>query len=208
MRKVLGLLMSLLLVSSLAACRWRPPAATVDGEAITEQDLKDDIDVLRNNPELASVLFSASGPIGTDEDASVPSDLTAGVLTGRILGQLAADGYARSGKQLSPEDEQARRTELNDQLASLVGSQEVLDAVPDEYLNRIVERAMHVTTLIEGLEGQEANDALTAVYSQGSVTIDPRYGTWDTSVFQVVVNPPPGVSGTTPPPTVDADAGA
>lgn len=203
MRKVMGLLMSLVLMTSVAACRWRPPAATVDGHAITAQDLEDDIEVLRNNPELASTIFSTASELDADVDAPVPSSVTAQVLTGRILAQLAADGYARSGKQLTPEQEHARRTELTEQLASIVGSREALDAVPDEYLARIVERAMHITTLIEGVEDEQVNQTLTAVYSQGDVTIDPRYGTWDPTVFQVVANPPPGVSGQPQPAAVD-----
>ena len=80
-RRVAAAALSLLLVVGASGCRWRPPAASVNGEEISAADLRSDIDMLRDNPELASLVFTAVPP----EGEPVPADLTAQVLTMRII---------------------------------------------------------------------------------------------------------------------------
>lgn len=204
MRKVVGAALSLLLVLGAAGCRWRPPAATVDGHPITAQNLQDDIGILTDHPDLADVLYGdllASDPRvsafvkGAPESRDgqpTPSTLTSNVLTGRIFEQLFADAYERSGKKLSAEQEAAQRASLTDQLRSILGSQEKLDSVPASYVDRIVGRAVHAQALLDGVEDAKVNDTVAALLSAGTVTIDPRYGTWDGTAFKVINNPAPG----------------
>jgi hypothetical protein len=191
-RKPLGVALAVLLVLGLVGCRWRPPAATVNGHDITAEDLQDDIDTLRANPELAALIYPASG-FGDGDDSTVPAAVTADVLTGRILEQLVADGYARSGRQLSSEEDAEQREALTaDLLEALGGNQQTLDRLPDRYVERLVTRAVSVTALTRDLSQEDVSPTMRAVLAQGEVTVDPRYGHWDAESLVVVPNPAPG----------------
>ncbi|MGD9750314.1 MAG: hypothetical protein AB7W59_04880 [Acidimicrobiia bacterium] len=181
--------LSLLLVVGLAGCRWRPPAASVDGEEITVDELKDDIDMLRDNPELAGLVFSVVPP----EDAPVPADLTAQVLTMRIVEPMLADSYERSPNKLSAEDEAAQRQDLESQLlAALGGDQATLDRIPDAYVDRLVGRLVHSTALFSDVPAEERPAVAQALFGSYDIEVDPKYGSWDPLNYQVVTNPVPG----------------
>jgi hypothetical protein len=206
-RKLVGATLAVLLLVGLSACRWRPPAATVNGHEITEQDLQDDIATLRESPELAALIYPASGFSG--DDSTVPSSVTADVLTGRILEQLVADGYARSGKQLSAQDDAAQREALTaDLLQALGGSQETMDRLPDDYVERLVTRAVSVTAMTRELAQEDVAAAMRSMLAQGEVTVDPRYGTWDPEALAVVPNRAPGDRPDAPDDSDGASTGA
>lgn len=188
-RRVAAAALSMLLVVGASGCRWRPPAASVNGEEITAADLRSDIDMLRDNPELASLVFTAAPP----EGEPVPADLTAQVLTMRIIEPMLADSYERSPKKLSAEDEANQRKDLETQLLdALGGDPAVLDKVPDAYVDRLVGRLVHSTALFSDIPAEERQAAAQSLFGAYDIDIDPKYGTWDTTNFEVVTNPVPG----------------
>lgn len=188
-RRVAAAVLAMLLLVGLAGCRWRPPAASVNGDEISTDDLKADIDMLRDNPELANLVFTAVPP----EGEPLPADLTAQVLTMRIVEPMLADSYERSPKKLSAEDEAAQRTDLESQLLdALGGDQAVMDRIPDAYVERLVGRLVHSTVLFSDIPSEERPAAAQALFGVYDIEVDPKYGQWDPTSFQVVTNPVPG----------------
>lgn len=191
MRRILSALLSLSVVAALAGCQWRPPAATVNGEEITAADLEADVEVMRDNPELAAAFQLSVGA----EGEPVPSQVTAQLLTIRIGEIVLSDAYERSADKLSAEDEQAQRDNINAQLLSAVGSQEAIDKIPESFRTRLLDRFVHSSGLLADVPDENFQAAVTALFGAYDVDIDPRYGTWDTTTFEVITNAPPGVSG-------------
>lgn len=187
-RRVAAALAMVLLVAS-AGCRWRPPAASVNGEEISTDDLRADIDMLRDNPELANLVFTAVPP----EGEPLPADLTAQVLTMRIVEPMLADSYERSPKKLSAEEESSQRADLEAQLLdALGGDPAVMDRIPDAYVDRLIGRLVHSTVLFSDIPGEERPAAAQALFGAYDIEVDPRYGQWDRATFAVVTNPSPG----------------
>ncbi|MFN0027268.1 MAG: hypothetical protein ACKV2O_08820 [Acidimicrobiales bacterium] len=205
---LLGLLVVLVASAGLSACRWRPAAVTVNGHEISAEDLQADLRVLRDNPALADGLVGGPGAIGGPElsDGVVPSQVTAVLLTYRIIEQLVIDAGNASSSRPDDQTFETARKAAYDRLAALLGSaptdpaadptapaapaaQLVNDADPAT-LGLLERRAIfevHGAALLEGLDDQQQAEIVTRVLGGGTVTIDPRYGTWDSVNVQVIL---------------------
>lgn len=197
------LLTAALLIPMLAAsgglsgCQWRPPAATVNDTEISVDQLQDDLETLQANPEIAGAFFQSSAGLlssVSEDGAKVPAVLTADVLGAIILERLFEAAYARSDKRVSEESFAARKVELRQELDAFLGSPDVVEAAPDDYIERVLAREVRVRTLLEGVEDPAERQALVlAALGRGEVSVDPRFGVWDTTQFQVVTNDAVGV---------------
>ena len=181
----------------LSGCQWRPPAATVNDTEISVDQLQEDLETLQANPEIAGAFFQSSAGLlssVSQDGAKVPAALTADVLGAIILERLFEAAYARSDKRVSEESFAARKVELRQELDAFLGSPDVVEAAPDDYIERVLAREVRVRTLLEGVEDPAERQAqVLAALGRGEVTVDARFGVWDTTQFQVVTNDAVGV---------------
>ncbi len=205
---VLVLMAALVASTGLSACRWRPPAATINGQEISAEELQADLRVLRENPGLVQAVFGGPAAIGDPEfgEGVVPALVTASVLRYRIIEKLVIDAGNASTRRPDEQTLETTRKEVYDQLVALLGPPENLTAAganqatagqaelvkeldPDTL--RLVERRSrffaYAAVLFDGLDDQQRAETEIRVVGGGEITIDPRYGSWDSASVQVVL---------------------
>ena len=191
MRRILSAALSLLLVAGLAGCNWRPAAATVNGAEITTADLQEDLTLMRESPELAAA-FQLSIP---PEGEPVPSGVTANLLTLLIAEAILAQSYRNSDKKLAADQEQQQRAKVLEDLTAALGSEALVAKLPPAFVARLTDRFIHSNALLSDVPQEDFAATVTELFGGFEVTVDPRYGTWNSANFEVVPDAPPAVGG-------------
>jgi len=189
-RRIVNVAMSLLLVAGVAACQWRPPAATVGDTEITVAELDADVQMMREHPDLAA----AFNLFLTPEGEPVPAAVTAQLLTLRIAEIVLAESYERSDNKLAADAEQELRDKIRAELAGALGSPEAVDELPSAFVQRLLDRFVHAEGLLGSVPEDEAQGAALALFDAFDIKVDSRFGTWDPEALEVTPNLPPGAS--------------
>ncbi|MCZ7528038.1 MAG: peptidylprolyl isomerase [Acidimicrobiia bacterium] len=146
-RRASLLVVSLVLVAS-ACSRLAPPAATVDGHRIEQDDFLDEVAVLGAHPELVGALFGPSAPAteGAGPD-TVSSSLSALWLTQLVAQQVLDQRFEDAGLELTTEDRQSTDARFE----QAVG-EDTWNRVPGWFRERLVDRIARFTLAGAGAE--------------------------------------------------------
>lgn len=197
MRKVLVSAVAAAVLVAGGCSQWRPPAASVDGTDISAGAVERDAKALRDNPAFAVALLQQDvSTVVTDKRA--PASLTAQLLTQRIRQEVLDRAIATRGIEVTDEDRAAARqqladavTQISQQGAAGPGATGSLDDVPADYVDRFVDFIADSQALFADVAPEDQVALVEEIFSDVDVTVDPRFGSWDTSDYSVVPDSPP-----------------
>lgn len=143
----------------------RPAAATVNGDSISQEELDDELEAIRDNEDyLASI--EAGGLAVTGEGAgTLTNAFVSRVLTRQIFLKLVRDEVERRDLEVS---EELRQQALPSVIES-VGGEDIFDQFPKGYRDTLVRRSAEVAVLQADLGGPEVTDAdVEAFYEENA----------------------------------------
>lgn len=158
------------LLVALSACGplAAAPAATVNGQAITEAELREELDAIRENEGYLQILQQPGDPtqaplqvLGRGK-GTLDSEFVARVLGRQILLELIHQEFIRLQLELSDADRDAARQQIVAELG-----EEIVNGFPEGYRDTIVRRNAEVTKLQQALADVEIDDAaIEAFYEE------------------------------------------
>jgi hypothetical protein len=143
----------------------RPAAATVNGETISQQDLDDELEAIRDNEDyIASI--EAGGLAVTGEGAgTLTNAFVSRVLTRQIFLKIVHDEVERRDLEITDDELESVRPSV----IQSVGGEEVFDQFPAGYRDTLVRRNAEVARLQRDLGGPEITDAdVQAFYEENA----------------------------------------
>jgi parvulin-like peptidyl-prolyl isomerase len=160
---VLGV--ALVAALALTACGDDDAAvATVNGSEISESDLRDDLEVLREHPDFARALYGTEIP--AEQGGALDRESSAAVLSRKILVELVEQEFDERDLEISSEDREAVESTFSPEL------EELLDQVPSDFADRFRTWQAQMWVLRDAL-GAEAADR------PSEVTDDDLQDFWD-----------------------------
>ena len=145
-----------------------PPAAVVNGEEITEEELREELDAIRENDEYVQILQQPGDPTQAPlqvlgrGDGTIDSEFVARVLGRQILLELIHQEFERRKLKLSD-------TELKsaaDQIEAELG-EDIVKKFPAGYRDTIARRNAEVAKLQQDLADVDVDDAaIEAFYEE------------------------------------------
>lgn len=145
----------LALVAGACGDTVRPPAATIDGTKISQDDLDAELQAIRDNKAyLSSIEQGGLAVAGKGED-TVSTAFVGRVLTRQIFLHIVHGEVARRKLQVTAVD----RAEVQPQVVQSVGGDEIFQKFPRGYRDTLVLRSAEVAKLQNVLGGATADDA-------------------------------------------------
>lgn len=143
----------------------RPAAATVNGVSITQEELDDELEAIRDN-EAYIASIEAGGMAVTGEGAGTLSNsFVSRVLTRQIFLRLVHDEVVR--RELEVTDEQLESVRPG--VIQSVGGKDIFEQFPSGYRDTLVRRNAEVALLQSDLAGPPATDAdIAAFYEENA----------------------------------------
>ena len=145
-----------------------PPAAVVNGEEITEAELREELDAIRENEEYVQLLQQPGDPTQAPlqvlgrGDGTIDSEFVARVLGRQILLELIHQEFERRDLELTD----AELKTASEQIEAELGK-ELVDAFPKGYRETIARRNAEVAKLQQDLADVEVDDAaIEAFYEE------------------------------------------
>lgn len=161
---VFGLFVALVLVGAGCAA-IEPPAAVVNGEEITEDELREELDAIRGNEEYLQILQQPGDPTQAPlqvlgrGNATFDAGFVARVLSRQILLELISQEVRRRDLELTDAELDVAREQITAELG-----EEVVRKFPRGYRDTIVRRNAEVTKLQSALADVEIDDEAIATY--------------------------------------------
>lgn len=157
-----------LVVSAACGPLAAAPAAVVNGEEITEAELREELDAIRENDEYVQLLQQPGNPtqaplqvLGKGE-GTIDSEFVARVLGRQILLELIHQEVEKRGLKVS----EAELKDAGDQIKAELGA-ELVKKFPDRYRKTIARRNAEVAKLQQDLADVEVDDAaIKAFYEE------------------------------------------
>lgn len=141
----------------------RPPAATVNGTKITQDDLEAELEAIRGNEGYLQSIEQQGLSVAGEGEGTITNDFVSRVLTRQILLLLVHE-------ELEERDLEVGEAELAAEVQGVhqsVGGEEVFNRFPKAYRDTLVRRNAEVAKLQAELGGNEVTDeAIRAFYDQ------------------------------------------
>jgi hypothetical protein len=155
-------LFALVPVLAGAACgsSVRPNAATVDGTAITQSMLDEELQAIQANKAYAASIEGGGTKVAGTGAATISNEFVGKVLTRQIFYQLIHAEFLRKKLKLTPADLTAARPAA----AQGVGDESTLKKFPKAYQDTLVRRNAEVTKLTTALSNVVIDDAAIKKY--------------------------------------------
>jgi parvulin-like peptidyl-prolyl isomerase len=155
----------LALVAGACGDTVRPSAATVNGEAITQDELDDELEAIEGNEAYLAQIESGGMAVRGTGDGTISNAFVSRVLTRQILLKLVHDEFER--RDLEVEDADLQNAEPS--VIQSVGGEEVFNAFPKAYRDTLIRRNAEVAVLQAALGGPEVTDeAVAEFYEQNA----------------------------------------
>ena len=135
-------------------------AATVNGAQISATQLEDELRDIRANRRYVELLESQNVRVEGSGEGTFNSALTAQMLTFDIFYELVHQEVVRRGIKIAPADREAARQAV----AAQMGGDEVLNAFPQRYRDKLVHRRAESETLATALAGGGDEQAVRQYY--------------------------------------------
>jgi hypothetical protein len=179
-----------LLLVGCSGGRIPPPAATVEGTTITQDDLADEVDVFLAVTPSAQAAFE--GPTPTDRIEDLNRNALAFLIQQELVdAYAAAHGVAPTAEQLQQGLQQTitdagGKQALDRQLAE----RGLTDANVREYQRQLATRQAVAASLAPNGDQQAQNQAfgawITQALAAASMDVNPRFGALDTQLGQLL----------------------
>ncbi|MEA3075740.1 MAG: peptidyl-prolyl cis-trans isomerase [Actinomycetota bacterium] len=159
---LLLVLFALVPVLAGAACgsSVRPNAATVDGNAITQTMLDDELEAIQANKEYVAGISSGGSKVEGEGAGTLSTVFVGRVLTRQIFLQLVHAEFERKKLKLTPAD----LTKARPTIAQDVGGENILKKFPKAYQDTLARRNAEVAKLQESLSAIVIDDAAIKKY--------------------------------------------
>lgn len=143
----------------------RPVAATVNDTKISQADLDEELEAIRDNEEyIQSIEQGGLAVTGTGE-GTLTNAFVSRVLTRQIFLTLVTDELEERGLELSDADRQAAAEGVQQS----VGGKEIFDKFPKPYRDTLVRRNAEVARLQAELGGNDVTDQAVQEYYEANV---------------------------------------
>jgi hypothetical protein len=183
---VVGALLTVVVVAVvvvlLVTGRGNSTAVTIDGDAISQSTVNNDLASLAGNAELRAN-FESGGQTLARADGSVSSDFTSTYLTRIVEARAINDELERRDLTIDPHD----RAQLSKQAAKS------LEGLTGHAQDVLLTTALGSQKLTDELGADAADAAIAKAVRRLQVSVDPRYGFVDRRTGQVCA--PTGCSG-------------
>ena len=150
----------LALVAGACGDTIRPSAATVNGEAITQDELDDELEAIEGNEAYLASIESGGLAVKGTGDGTITNAFVSRVLTRQILLRLVHDEFER--RELKVEDSDLESAEPS--VIQSVGGEEVFRAFPKDYRDTLLRRNAEVAVLQQALGGRAVTDEAVAEF--------------------------------------------
>lgn len=156
MRRPLLLVLLLALVG-LTACgnTLRPPAASVNGQEISEEALEEEVRAIQANQEYVSAIEQGGRRVRGSGSGTLDNQFVGALLTRQIFLELVHQELLRRKLELTAADLSAARAEA----VQSVGNASVFDKFPRPYQQTLVRRSAELTKLVGALSPATVDDA-------------------------------------------------
>src|SRR5581483_5706686 len=170
-------------------------AVSVDGHHVSQSSVDDELKALRDNRQLRDIL-DRQGQTVSETPSSVTSSISSGWVSAIVQDELIKIAMARRHVKVSASDHTSAVRSAN----QAFGSKAVFDAFPKFFRDAFVARRARAIALAgdagADLTTQDGVNTLVAVISKvarhTSVSVDPRYGTWNVKRLEVTAPRAPG----------------
>lgn len=155
----------------LAACgESTRPAAVVDGTAISQQEVVDELEAIRSNTGYVEAIEGSGGSVLGEEDDAFDSAFVATQLGVRIQYTIVGNEVDRRQLEADSACRDAARASLEERFTvpDQTDGADLLEAFPDDYRKYLIEREADFLLLQGDLVGQECvvDDAVAAYYEE------------------------------------------
>lgn len=162
------------------------PAVRVDGEAITNDDLLDEVEQWAGNPALLQAVQFPAELVEGAGPGSYSTEMVGFVLGSRIGFELHRAEFAERDLELTAENRDAVRAQLFGDPAL---TEQVFADFSDGYGEQLVDDVARQIALEQSL-GEEYPAWAAEAFEKAEIDINPKYGFWDADEQRVV--PPDG----------------
>lgn len=161
----------------LAACgESTRPAAVVDGTAISQQDVVDELEAIRSNTGYVEAIEGSGGSVLGEEDDAFDGAFVATQLGVRIQYTIVGNEVDRRELEADSACRDAARSALEERFTvpGRTDGADLLDAFPDDYRDYLVEREADFLLLQGDLVDQDCvvDDAVAAYYEENRDSLE------------------------------------
>jgi hypothetical protein len=179
-----------------AGCSDQSAAVRVGSDSVSRSDFEAELDAY------ASTTDDLGG--GTPEEAGITGALAgsfdqsfvSGLLQQRVVFMLSAQVFESEGLELTDDDRDSARQQLESQLGG------GLAGFPDDLADELVDDVARVVMLQDELGAEGFDEALVNAADSTDIVVNTRFGRWDRDQYTVVPpegpQPAPGSDTTTP----------
>jgi hypothetical protein len=186
-RRLLPLALAALALLGAGCADTVSPAVRVDGEAIGNDELLDEVEQWAGNPTLLQAVQFPAELVEGDAPGSYSTELVGFVLGSRIGFELHRAEFEARGLELTDE----QRTSVRGQLfGDPAVTEQVFADFSDGYGEQLVDDVARQIALQEELGEEEYPTWAAEAYEGADVEVNPQYGFWDPDEQQVI--PPDG----------------
>ena len=187
LRRLLTLVVAALALFAAAGCADDvSPAVRVNGEAIGNDELLDEVEQWAGNPTLLQAVQFPPELVEGDSPGSLSTELGSFVLGARIGFALHRAEFEERGLELTEEDLATVRQQL---FGDPAVTEQVFADFSDGYGKQLVEDVARQIALEDEL-GEEYTTWASEAFEDADIEVNPRYGFWNADDQRVV--PPDG----------------
>jgi hypothetical protein len=185
-RRLLPLALAVAVLVGAGCADTVSPAVRVDGEAISNDELLDEVEQWARNPTLLQAVQFPAELVEGASPGSYSTEMVGFVLGSRIGFELHRAEFAKQDLELAEEDREAVRAQL---FGDPAVTEQVFADFSDGYGDQLVADVARQIALEEAL-GEEYTTWASEAFEGADVEVNPRYGFWDADEQRVV--PPDG----------------